>query len=309
MPIDAALAALAATQCGTFSRRQVLDLGGDDGLIRRRCRSGAWLRFRPGVHGYPTHPDTWDRRLWIVYLAAGLVAVVSHHTAAALYRYPGFPRADLHLLIPHPGHQCVAGATVHQTRFLPDHHWVLLAGRRTTTPARTLVELAGHVGRARLDRAYEHALLTTHLTTARMARCFNELLTPGRTGMVKLGTILDERGPGHVPAASELEVLLFAVAEAVGLRPQRQHPLPGDQRIVGCVDGALPEAKLLLEADGRRWHTRAADFARDAARDKAAARAGWDTLRFTWEELTGDPDDAQATLREVYDARRTLLAP
>lgn len=304
---DLVIASIAATQCGVFSRRQALDAGANDSLIRRRLRSRAWVMFRPGVYGLPGHRDTWDKRLWIVYLAAGVHAAVSYDSAAAQSGAPGFVRDGAHLTVPHPHHQRVSGATVHQTRYLPEHHVVLLWGRRTTTYARTLVDLAPTTSRAQLDLVLQHGLITGRLTVGGMARTFEDLYVPGRRGMVKLGSVLDERLTGERPPASELERLLFEMCSRVGLRPERQYPHPGVHGIEGCVDAALPDAKLIVEADGRRWHTRVADFARDRDRDNQATRVGWDTLRFPWEELVGAAEDAAATLFDTYELRRDLL--
>ncbi len=305
---DQQVALLAATQSGVFARFQLLALGIEPTLIKRRLRSGHWARMAPGVYGLPGHRDTWDQQLWVTYLAAGTESNVSHDAAAAVYRVDGFPKTALSVTVPHPQNLRVAGATVHQSRYLPRHHWVSLYGRRTTTLARTLVDLAATTSRLRLDRAYESALLTEHLTHAKMARCFGELLLPGRKGMTKLSSILDERGPGFVPAASELEHKLFDVCATVGLEPVRQFPLPGRGDITGFVDAAFVEAKLILEADGRRWHDRVAAQRQDRARVNAAARVGWQTLRFGHEELTGDPAGEGETIRETYDQRLGLLA-
>ena len=304
---DHLIADMAAAQCGVFSRRQALDAGGNDSLVRRRLRSETWEALRPGVYGLRGHRDTWERRLWVVYLAAGGHAAVSHDAAAALYGAPGFRRDGLHLTVPHPHHQRVAGATVHQSRFLPAHHLVLLWGRRTTTFARTLVDLAATTSRAQLDLVLQHGFITRRLTLGGMARTFEDLYVPGRRGMRMLGGVLDERATGERPPASELERRLFEVCARVGLRPERQYPHPGVHGIEGCVDGALPDARLIVEADGRRWHTRVADFARDRDRDNQASRVGWDTLRFPWEDLVGDADDAAATLLDTHRLRRDLL--
>ncbi len=304
---DPEVAAIAAVQMGVFARFQLLAAGVDPSRIKRRLQSGDWERLAPGVYGLPGHRESWARRLWVAYLAAGADAIVSHEAAASDYRVPGFPQGPLTITVPHPQHQRVAGATIHQSRVIERHHWIVLYGRRTTTLARTLVDLAAWTSYSRLDAAYEYALVTDHLTQARMAACFAELLHPARRGMTKLGTILDARGPGHVPAASELERMLFAACDLVGLTPLRQFPLPGHQIVTGCVDAALVEAKLILEADGRRWHTRVADFRRDRERDKAAARVGWQTMRFTHEELVEDPRAEAEAIRETYDERRRLL--
>ncbi len=306
--LDAIVAELAATQYGVFARFQLLALGASDKQIERCLKSGVWIRLAPGVYGYPGHRTTWNRRLWVAYLAAGERAIVSHHSAAADYRVAGFPRRDLHLTVPHPDHQRVSGATVHQSRVLPAHHIIVLNGRRTTTLARTLVDLAPHVSLARLDHAYEHAIVTGRLTYAKMARTFRELATPSRKGMSKLGHVLDERGPGYVAPASELEAMLHEVVAHAGLPPLvRQHPLPGHHGVEGCVDGALPQARLIMEADGRRWHTRLANLAHDLARDKQAARVGWETLRFIFVELTNDCEESASTMRDVYNERLDLL--
>ena len=304
---DRQVATLAAAQYGVFARFQILGFGAYGALIERRLRSGRWIRLAPGVYGLPGHRDTWARRVWVTYLAAGADAVVSHQTAAALYGLPGLPRDQLSVTVPHPQHQRVAGASVHQTRILPRHHWVTFHGRRTTTLARTIVDLAPLLSRLRLDAAYEHALLSDHLTHAKMSHCFNELMAPARKGMTKLASILDARGPGHIPAASELERMLFAACDLVGLQPIRQFPLPGHQIVTGCVDAAFVEAHLILEADGRRWHNRVADQRRDRERDRAAARVGWQTVRFCHEELSEDPEGEAEAIREIYDERCRLL--
>ena len=75
---DALVAALAARQLGVFARFQLLALGAEPTLIKRRLRSSHWVRLAPGVYGLPGHRDTWDQRLWVVYLAAGEV----HHCLA-----------------------------------------------------------------------------------------------------------------------------------------------------------------------------------------------------------------------------------
>lgn len=94
-------------------------------------------------------------------------------------------------------------------------------------------------------------------------------------------------------------MLLAAVLGAGNPKPVPQFTHPGRNPARGCVDFAYPDAKLIVEADGRRWHQRIADLKRDRARDTEAARAGWLTMRFMWEELKGDPDDVGAAVAET----------
>lgn len=88
--------------------------------------------------------------------------------------------------------------------------------------------------------------------------------------------------------------------------PRRHFPLPGRGAVEGTVDAAYPDARLIVEADGRRWHTRIRDLLRDHDRDAEAARAGWQTLRFLYERITESPDEVAAT---VADVLRVRLAP
>jgi hypothetical protein len=123
-----------------------------------------------------------------------------------------------------------------------------------------------------------------------------QIARPGKRGLGKLGAVLDERGPGHVPPQSELEGRLFEVLAHAGLpAPVRQFPLPGRGVVTGLTDAAYPDVRLILEADGRRWHTRIRDLRRDHLRDAEAARAGWQTLRFLYEEIVGDASYVAAT--------------
>lgn len=306
--IDRWAARTAAAQHGVIARGQVLAAGGTDTVIRVRLRSGRWERHRPGVYRLAGSPDGHFQRLWSAHLAAGRRSVVSHEAAGALHRLAGLQRGPIVLTLPHPEHARLPGATVHQISDL-EPCWVWrLDGLPVTTSARTVVDLAALLSRPRLERVLDDGLAARRLSLASIASCLFQVLRPGKRGLPTLATMLDERGPGHVPPASELERLLFAALTCAGLpEPRRQFALPGRQAVHGRVDAAYPDARLILEADGRRWHSRQADFARDRQRDNEAARAGWQTLRFTWEELVDEPHEVGATVRAVRAERLTLL--
>lgn len=86
-------------------------------------------------------------------------------------------------------------------------------------------------------------------------------------------------------AGSVLESLTRVLFHDAGLpAPHTQLPLDGG-RI--RVDFAWPEARLVVEVDGVRWHP---DPPRDQARDNRLAVLGWRVLRFTWGQVVHQPD-------------------
>lgn len=304
--VDVAVADLAERQYLLFSRGQVLAAGGSDALIRRRRQSGRWLTRGPGVYALPGGRASYLRSLWLAHLTAGPHSTVSHESAAALSDFTGFPRRAVVLTVPHPLHPRVRGATVHQISDL-EPRWIWRLGDLpVTVPGRTLVDVAPFCTKARLGVALDDALLAGRVTQAAVARCLFDVLRPGKLGLEKLIALLEERGPGYVPPASELERLLFTALAAAGMEPPiRQFPLPGRGAIEGLVDAAYVPEKLILEADGRRWHTRVRDFPRDALRRNEAARVGWQTLGFLWDELKFDADGVAAMVRDVRRQRRS----
>ena len=71
---------------------------------------------------------------------------------------------------------------------------------------------------------------------------------------------------------------------------------PGQQYI---LDGAFPQVKLGLEADGEVWHTAPNKVNSDRNRDISLARQGWTILRFTDKQIEKQPQDVAAVIREA----------
>jgi very-short-patch-repair endonuclease len=78
----------------------------------------------------------------------------------------------------------------------------------------------------------------------------------------------------------------------------RQLPMKYPQ-VAATVDSYIPVWRLIVEGDGRRWHTRKADFERDRRRDNAAAAAGLVVIRFSYQMLKYHRDQCLQTLLEA----------
>jgi very-short-patch-repair endonuclease len=69
------------------------------------------------------------------------------------------------------------------------------------------------------------------------------------------------------------------------------------------VDAYVPSWRLIIEADGRRWHSRKADFERDRLRDNLATSHGVAVLRFSYQMLTRNPQHCLTTILETGRVR------
>ena len=307
--VDQAIEALASRQCGTFTRLDALRLGATDSLINRRLRSGRWIRLAPGVYGLPGVASSFQQRLWIAVHSGGEDATVSHESAASARWLTASLPDDIEVTVPHGRHPVIPGVVVHQSRILTPVDVGRVKGLPVTTVPRTLVDLAPRFGTKHLGLLLDEAVNDKKASMVEVHQTFARLAVPGRRGMLRLATVLDERGPGYVPPASELERGLFEVIERAGLpAPIRQMEHPGRAVTRGCVDAGWRPTRLIIEADGRRWHTRIQDLARDHWRDAEALRVGYDTLRLLWENIMGDPEGTACLARDVYDLRCELMA-
>jgi very-short-patch-repair endonuclease len=74
------------------------------------------------------------------------------------------------------------------------------------------------------------------------------------------------------------------------------------------VDCAWPEARLIVELDGRTTHDTADAFEADRARDRRLEAAGWRVIRITWRQLRDTTAEVEADLRRLLgvDARLTF---
>ncbi len=293
---------LASRQYGLFSRLQALQRGAGDDRIKQRLHAGRWMAMAPGVYSLPGWPDSWRRRLMLAHLDVGPDSVVSHDAAAALHELTTFPLGPLVLTVRHGDHERRSpGLVVRQSTDLRPCDRTVVDGLPVTTIARTLFDLAGVTrSRARLEQALDDAHAGRRCRVEEVKDLYDELRRPRKQGMRLLGEVLAERGPGYVPPESLLERRLLKVLASAALPPpRRQHPLPWRPDAEGRVDLAYPAARALIEADGRRWHTRMKDFDVDRSRDNEALNHGWRPYRFTWAQITKAPADVVRTVRQA----------
>ena len=295
-------------QGGAFTFRQAVGTGFSSSTIARRIQSGQWLRLYPGVYVSSTTPPSSDLALWAAVLAVGQEATLTHESAALLHGAERLSDELITLTAPHGSHHRLPGVMVHQIDDLVTRHRTTVRGLPVSSAARVVVELGSRLGVQAVGTVADDLVRSHRTTYSAIAAVLAELARPGKPGIETVVRMLEERGDGYVPPASELERSLFDTLRAGGLpEPERQVPLPGRGPLVGVVDGAYTDALMVLEADGRRWHTRMEASKRDRARDAQVVRAGWVPLRFVHEQIVHEPEEVCAVVQDTRARRLALL--
>ncbi len=292
----AALAEIAATQLSTFSRSQALDVGWTDATIDRQLAVGAWVRVQRDVYRSSFVAPTWHADLVAAHLGTP-ASSVSHESAGQLRNLP-VPPGRLVLSVPRHTHHTDGLARIHESTDLAPHHIEHIGCLPVTTTARTIVDLAAVLPMGRLARVLDDALSKRTVEHANVCALFTQLRRRGKRGFRVLGALLDERSDGAALSESELEARFRALLWRAGMpEPQWQFRVPWWSSVIGRVDAAYPSRCLVVELDGRRWHSRDQQYDRDRRRDNEALLHGWRVLRFTWQQVVFEPDYVIATLR------------
>ncbi len=218
-------------------------------------------------------------------LAGGLEAALSHDNAGAHLSFVAEPRG-LHVTAPTLRKR--PGITVHRAHLHPLDR-IIHNGIPVTSPGRTLLDLAATLPPRPFKRAYEEA---DRLGLVR-EREVRELLSRsnGHAGITPLTAHLDETF-APAPTKRELEArFLELVTEARLPRPQVNIWVEGH-----LVDAYWPDVRLVVELDSRTFHRTDAKVERDYATSAELKLAGYEVLRFTWKQVTREPELVLALL-------------
>jgi Transcriptional regulator, AbiEi antitoxin/Protein of unknown function (DUF559) len=282
---DVEIARISAAQHGYITRSQLVNAGFDRNAIAHRVRTGRLVRAHRGVYAVGHVPPSPHARAMAAVLACGPGAVLSHRAAGALWGLIRWPRT-LEVTAP-TGHR-VPGIQSHRSRNLSEvtTHY----GIPTTTPARTLLDLASTLDPASLSRAVNDARLRHLMSRDALTNVIAH--SPGRatTRLAPHDT--------EIPTRSVFEDSFLAFID-------RHHlPRPGvNQRVAGYeVDMLWRPQRLAAELDGRRYHE---DFERDRERDADLPAAGLRVVRVTWQRLTRAEDREAARFAALLSGSRT----
>lgn len=315
MPLDDDLRSLAALQYSVLSRAQARRLGASTPAVRHRVEGPDWELATWRVLRLVGSPPSVRQRLMIAVLDAGPGAAVSHRSAAALWRLPGFSFTAVEVSRQRGrSGRATEGAVLHRPRRLLPSHITARYGIPVTTVARTLFDLAAEVHPARMERLVETVLSKSPSTLSVLRRVLDDLGGSGRGGVAVMRAILAERPEGYVAPASGLEARFERILAEAGEAPLERQVDVGGHDWVGRVDYVDRELRILVEIDSDVHHTSLLDRAHDAHRDEQLRAAGWrEIVRITEDEVWRRPQEGLARLRDARhrarDRGQAVLAP
>ena len=287
---------MARRQHGIVNRVQLLDRGWTKEEIDWRIKAGRLHRIHPGVYSLAPRQLLSRRGRWMAaVLASGPEALLSHHSAAALWGIRGYSGAA-HVTVPRKS-RSTEQIHKHFSLVPADEHGAE-EGIPVTSVHRTIFDLAASVSaddvvamikeaeyRHRFDRLSLPELLERH---------------PGKRGSRKLELALKritEEPPGRKRGTLEERFGPFL----------RRHRLPlprfNDWILLEGksyrADCHWPERRLIVELDGWGGHSSFSAFQDDRSRDRVLHAAGYAVIHLTWNQLDVEAEAIASDLRRM----------
>jgi hypothetical protein len=254
--------------------------------IKHRIDAGRLYRKYRGVYTVGHRKLTREGEWMAAVLAYGPKAVLSHQSAGALW---GLTSGSSKIHVTTPSSRRNHGRITHHRAQLHELDIIRLNGIPVTSVARTIYDLASCLPQSRLLKAVEEAdrrgLLEMRALDAAIAR------RPRARGVRKLEAVLkDYRLPPDT--RSPLEDDFLALVRSAGL------PSPALNAVVDGypVDVYWPQWELIVELDGRPYHTSPRAFEADRIKDTVHQKHGRRVMRVTRRRLTNQPREIRADI-------------
>ncbi|MGN6258950.1 MAG: endonuclease domain-containing protein, partial [Solirubrobacterales bacterium] len=167
-----------------------------------------------------------------------------------------------------------------------------------TSPARTLVDLAGTVGDWTLRSAFERAAQKRLLDIP----AIEASIDPRRRGMKSLLALVEKWRAAAPLTKTQGKLKSPLEAKVLPLLVQRNLPPPLFNAPVEIAKGRIEvdflwsDHRFALEADSRDFHGTAVAFERDRWRDRELMRAGYSVLRVTSHEAEHEAEAVADTV-------------
>jgi hypothetical protein len=296
--IDRAILDFANLHGGVVTKSFLDDTRLTRGQIESRVRRHGWLSLGRGSYRILEARDHRDR------LAGALAtidpSVASHESAAELHGFAFVPRGVAVVSAHSRTTHVFDGVLVHRTHDIDEAHVVRVDGLRSTSVARTVVDLAAGSTDRRLGAILDDLVSRSRVTLAEVDDVLDSVARRGKPGVRRMRRVLTVRWGENRPQ-SILEQRARGLLRREGLpEPVSEYPIPWS--VGRRFDDAYPEARLAIEWDGRRYHGQFQAFEADRMRDREALVHDWRIARFTWNDVNNHPEMVVETIRTLLRA-------
>jgi len=282
---------LVERQHGVVARRQLIALGFSERAIDHRLATGRLHRIHQGVYAVGRPSVSPHGRWMAAVLACGETAVLSHSSAAALWRIGSEARDLIEVSVHHPHQRRRPRLRIYRRPSLWPEDITARHRISITTPVQTLIDITPGLDRHGVERAINEADKYDLVHPPELRAALDERV--GEPGVAPLRHILDRRT--FRLTKEELERRFLPLAAGAGLPV----PLTGQWVNEFEVDFYWPDLGLVVETDGLRYHRTPAEQARDRLRDQAHTAAGLTQLRFTHEQVRYEPEYVRRVLAQT----------
>jgi len=284
---DVAIARFATRQHGVITAKQLTAVGLSRPAISERTRAGRLHRIHQAVYSVGHRGLSLHGRFMAAVLASGEGAVLSHGSAAVLWKLLRPLDGPVHVSVPTAsGRKRRRGIHLHRCQALAEQ-----------PPSPSSNCRGGGRGRLLLTTHHDNVPVTTVARTIedlRRSEFPPRLLRRAIRQAELMGLRLD--GVGSDRSRSDLETLFLDLC--------RRHGLPAPEVNVKLgrweVDFLWREQRLVVETDSWTYHRGSVSFEDDHARDLDLRAAGYAVLRFTGRQIEEEPG------RVVADVARAL---
>lgn len=296
------IAKLAGCQDGVVARREILNAGITRSVIERHVANRDLRPVYRSVYAVGHTALSPIGRWRAAILLAGKGAVLSHASAAQVHRLVDDERFSgqgmIQVTRASGGRAGVRAAMAAGQPAVRIHRSAVTEidvcrrrGLPVTSVERTLIDLAALLKPRSLESAVIKAQRLGILDLLRLASRLDRA-QPGRKGIGALRDLVDGAVPAKAKVLSDPEAWMFDLITRCGLPPPEVN-----ERVEGIkVDFLWRKQKLIVEFDGHRFHSSRQAMRRDKGRDRRLQLAGYQVLRYTYEDLTHTPDFVAAEI-------------
>ena len=289
--------AIAAKQSGVFTRAQARSSGFSEFRVRRLIEARQWLPVLGVVLREVGTELNAESHAWAAVLAVKEFGVASHSTAARLHDLvlPGEP--EFHVTVPPPLRLRVRRLRTHRVPIEADEITTYGSGLNATNFERTVVDCLLWYPE-RFGRAMLHEMLRKRsgdLDTVRDALA----RARGRHGSSRAWAMMINAQSGAHAESEAVLHRIFHDAAITGWKANVEISVGGN--LIAIADVLFARAMLIVEIDGRAWHSDEIRFQRDRTRQNDLVNAGYTILRFTWDDLIRRPNYVVSTVRRALE--------